>query len=114
MVMVFINPGTETRSGASLDNAAVVAGYLCQDLKLSEIPTRDESKDADGWFHFVFKANGKSVGVDIPGDEPDEVAKGQPFVSRRLYVDGSSWLYGYACNRIAEKLSLDDDDEGCD
>ena len=107
--MLIFNPGTESRAGATLDNAAVIAGYILEDLKLPEnIWTRDEAKDRDGWFCFILSHNGKSVQVDIPGADPDQVAKGRPFESRRLYVDGSSWMYGLALSIIADRLGLED------
>lgn len=100
---VIINPGTEPDPSATLDNAMKVAAYLQEDLELPDgcwmrAPTRDN----DGWFGFDFKFNGKVVEVDIPGDDPDTVRKGEAWVSRRLYVNGSSWLYGFALNRFSD------------
>jgi hypothetical protein len=107
--MIIINPGTEARRGAVEANAIVVADMLLEDLRLPDGSwKRDASKDdSDGWFHFVFERSDKKVTVDIPGDSPEQVVAGVPFESRRLYVDGSSWLYGYAIGRIAEKLEID-------
>jgi hypothetical protein len=46
----------------------------------------------------------------VPGDDPDEFWRGQPFLSRRMYVDGSSWLIQYALNRIEERIHGDENE----
>lgn len=102
MTIVVINPGTEADATATLANAERVAEMMREDLELpagsyARAPARD---DGDGWFGFDFVRNGVKYEVDIPGDDPDTVVRGKPLVSRRLYVNGSSWLYGYAINRF--------------
>jgi len=108
--MIIINPGTEARRGATEANAEVVAATILQDLELevSAEVSRCAGRDADGWFGFLFRLDDKTVVVDIPGDDPETVCEGRPFKSRRLYVEGSSWLYGYALNHISEGLGLEE------
>ena len=104
MANVIFNPGTEPRQNATLENAEKIAEIMREDLDLpSGCYRRAPQRDADGWFGFDFIAkNGRELEVDIPGDDPEIVSAGKPFVSRRLYVDGSSWLYGYALNRFSD------------
>lgn len=107
MPIVF-NPGTAARPGATAENAEAVMRRLAADVRLlpDEVrrdPTMDDIER--GRFGFVVRRGSVVVEIQIPGDDPDEVAQGRPFVSRRLYVDGSSWLYGYALNIIEGRLS---------
>lgn len=106
MTLFIINPGTEARAGHTLANAAKVVAQLCLDVSVPrKAITRNPSGDMDGGFYgFVLKYKRRSIEIQIPGDAPETVIKGVPFESRRLYVDGSSWLYGYAVDVIAENL----------
>lgn len=106
-----INPGTEARTGSTVVNATMVAKELAAIFK-EKIPglklKRDESRDdRDGWYGFVLTDGKTTVEVDIPGDNPEEVMRGEPWVSRRLYVDGSSWLWGYAVGIVADRFGLE-------
>lgn len=104
--MIIINPGTEANYSATLANAETIALMICEDVGLPNGSyVRNESRDNDGWFGFDFTRNGRVFEVDIPGDDPATVTGGRPFAARRLYVNGSSWLYGYAINRF-----FDDED----
>lgn len=105
---IFINPGTEAKDGHKADNAVIVAKELAKifrkdypNLKLKRDTSRD---DNDGWYGFTLVNGGTTIEVDIPGDDPEEVMKGEPWVSRRLYVDGSSWLWGYAIGIVSDRL----------
>lgn len=109
---IIINPGTEARTEHSFDNAVVVAKHIAGLFK-KQVPSlklQYKSKDDSGWYKFVYTGGLKPVEVDIPGDEPEQVMKGEPFESRRLYVDGSSWLYGYAVSFISDALLGEQDD----
>ena len=106
--MLIFNPGTQTNPSATLENAEAIAAEICKDLGLTEKPIRILNGDAEGWFRFDFVTQGHRVEVDIPGDDPETVCAGKPFVSRRLYVEGNSWLYGYALNSLARKLGLEE------
>lgn len=103
-----INPGTESREDSTEANALICAKELATifkssypDLKLKRNKAAD---DNNGWYGFKFTDGDKSIDVDIPGDDPEQVMKGEPWVSRRLYVDGSSWLWGFAVGIIEDRL----------
>ena len=101
--MLIINPGTEGRAGATEANARMIADGICKDLGLPpETAVRAPERDVpdQGWFGF----NLRGVDLDIPGDDPAEFFRSEPFRSRRMYVDGSSWLYKYAIGMIVERL----------
>jgi len=104
--MLIINPGTEKQTKHNEKNAIEVAKQIAKDLKLtSKNWHRNCLRDRkDGWYGFVFKGKGGEIDVDIPGVDPKRVCKGEPFYSPRLYVDGSSWLYGYALNFIFDGI----------
>lgn len=104
---LILNPGTEARPAATLDNARVVAERIKAALNLSDPISRQPEADRDGWFRFIFTAGPNTVEVDIPGDDPESVIMGIPFRSRRLYVAGLSWLYGLALGMIEEHLGLE-------
>lgn len=105
---IFINPGTEARDEHKAENAVVVAQELAKIFK-DEYPAlelkRDTSKDDnDGWYGFKLVNGDTAIDVDIPGDDPEQVMKSEPWVSRRLYVDGSSWLWDYAVGIVSDRL----------
>jgi hypothetical protein len=64
----------------------------------------ENDNPSDGRFGFTVEAKGRSVHIEIPGDDPDITCEGRPFRARRLYVDGSSWLYGFALSAIYSRL----------
>ena len=100
---IIINPGTEPQINTKEENAVKVAEYLIEDLKPIEFTfERYPNGDTDrGWYAFHFKNKEvENIEIDIPGIDPDIVRKGQAWVSPRLYVNGSSWLYGIALNII--------------
>lgn len=103
---IIINPGTEKQDKHSEKNASKVATYITKDLGLNKINWEREKKNdsEDGWYGFKFKGAGGSIDVTIPGINPDIVRMGEPWKSPRLYVDGSSWLYGYALGFIRDGI----------
>lgn len=105
---IIVNPGTQASATATEANAAKVAERICAEL--SATCSRHPEHDRDGWFRFLFVRDGRSVEVDVPGDDPDVVCQGRPWVSRRLYVEGSSWLYGYAMGFIARALGCEEEE----
>lgn len=108
--MIIINPGTETSDTATEENAQVVADTIYRDFKDKVAGlkmSRNKDADGDGWFGYILSDGKTDVTVDIPGDEPEQVLKGEPWKSRRLYVDGSSWLCGYAYGIIADRFGLE-------
>lgn len=103
---VIINPGTEARE-ATEENAVAVAKRIFQQLNAPVTFKREPKDDGRGWYGFSFRHGHKSIEVLIPGDDPDEVCMGKPWVSRRLYVEGASWLFGTAMQFIKENLDLE-------
>lgn len=103
---IIINPGTEKQEKHKEKNAIKVAEFIAEDLNLTEENwERNASRDdEDGWYGFWFKGAGGKISVDIPGINPKIVRLGEPWKSPRLYVDGSSWLYGYALGFIRDGI----------
>lgn len=108
-MMFIINPGTEAREDTSEQNALVVAKHIASEFKkdFPDLQLRRDttSDDEDGWYGFKLVSGGTTVDIAVPGDNPEEVMQSTPFTSRRLYVDGSSWLFGYAMGIIADSLT---------
>jgi hypothetical protein len=107
MPIVFINPGTEPRTDTTLENAELVLKRICEDLRIDRSGiTRSPSHDdfRRGLYAFQFEGKDRPFIVEIPGDDYIEVCAGVPFRSRRLYVDGSSWLYGFALDAIERRI----------
>ncbi len=108
--MLIINPGTHADNTATEANAIKIADGIVAALTSEATPVtyeRQPEHDRDGWFDFLFRSGSHSVPVSIPGDDPATVEEGMPFKSRRLYVDGSSWLYGFAIGFIASGVGLE-------
>ena len=104
-----INPGTEKQTNTTEANALKLAEYICEDIEISNDSfKRNPKTDSDGWYGFTFKGERGEVEVDIPGVDPDTTRLGIPFQSLRLYVNGSSWLYGYALGFILDGIQKDD------
>lgn len=97
--MIIINPGTEPVESASLENATAAIQQFASELGIDGLVIlRDPEQDHDGRFGFVLWRRFKLAGCEItmPGCDPDVTMKSQPWESPRLYVDGSSWLWGFA------------------
>lgn len=103
---IVINPGTEPIVKTTEDNAIKLAEYIAKDLKLdiTNWQRNPKADDNQGRYGFIFKGAGGKVDVDIPGIDPDITRKSMPFESPRLYVNGSSWLYGYALDFIYDGI----------
>jgi len=104
--MIIINPGTEKQTKHNEKNAIKVAERIVKDLGLTSKNWHRNflQDDKNGWYGFVFKGKGGKIDVDIPGVSPKRVCKSEPFYSPRLYVNGSSWLYGYAIGFIYDGI----------
>lgn len=118
---VIINPGTEPIDGASPEHAEANIKQFIHELMhdggfedLTYTRRRDMDKKG-GWFaynvSYVFDGWFRpSVMVHVPGFDPETTQKGEPWVSPRLYVDGSSWLWGLALGMADDKLRENTDD----
>lgn len=113
MSEVIINPGTGPVLGTER-TAWRLMGEFAADLvdmglDIYQIEHQTQHDDGEGRFRFeVYARKGRverSFDIDMPGVEA--AAKGEPWVSPRLYVDGSSWLWGYALGIVESKFEDD-------
>ena len=103
---VIINPGAGAVADATVENAEINMAHFVADLGLADklswvrLPEHDE----DGRFCFLLywshyhQCNRHHV-IDMPGIPLDAVRWRNgldPWQFPRLYVDGSSWLWGFA------------------
>ena len=96
---LIINPGTEPVELATIENAVTNMQQLIKDSGQTGVSfERIKEQDGDGRFSFKLKSDKHkfTIAVDMPGCELEKVRASKPFYSPRLYVDGSSWLWGYA------------------
>ena len=101
--MLIINPGTEPVKGATFESAEINLKQLIEDSGQENITyTHKPEADGNGRYSFDLKCSGYDfiINVYMPGCELERVRKSEPFYSPRLYVDGSSWLWGYALTFI--------------
>lgn len=104
---IIINPGTEGRPGATLENAEKIVAQICVDLGIerSSLQRRPEGDSPRGLYAYVHE----KFEIDVPGDPPEQFLASVPFESRRMYVDGSSWLYKYGLNQMRAALEGGED-----
>lgn len=103
---IFINPGSGPVEDATYENAVTAIEQFCIDLAAAhgtpgedvEWVALDRQGDGDGRFPFSVSVPWRSAAllVDMPGCDPELTQRGEPWVSPRLYVNGSSWLWGFA------------------
>lgn len=109
---VIINPGTGPVEHATEADARRAVWLLVRDLR-----RRGRSVEWDGTFYDEWDGywaarplvDGIPREVDMPGCHPATTRRGKPWVSQRLYVDGSSWLWPFALN-ILDTDDPDDED----
>lgn len=63
----------------------------------------------DGYYPTTIHVDGRPVEIEMPGCDPDITQAGTPWVSPRMYVDGSSWLWQFALNVIGRDDNADED-----
>lgn len=103
--MITINPGTEAVDNPSLEEATKSAKEFARRLDLPNLKLiRDSENDDDGFFGFKLKLYSKEVKIQIPGEKSETFLESKPFKSRRCYVNGSSWLFGYGLESARDKL----------
>jgi len=106
MRLVGINPGTGDQPDATLPNAwQAIAAFIADLAEMDVTVTRvDRRPDVDqgGWFGFILHHDGKSTRVEMPGVPLAEVRESGPLGAVRVYVDGSSWLWGLALDAFAD------------
>lgn len=115
MIHVF-NPGTEPVEDASEEQAIANATaffdtlkdgltkqfggrkVLADEMRLLRVP----QIDGDGRYGFLIYRRTMCHEILMPGCPLEQVSAGRPFYSPRLYVDGSSWLWGYGLSILTE------------
>lgn len=105
IMRIIINPGTGKQESHSEDNATKAAQIFLEDLNIKDMhfERTDTEVDDRGWYEFLFTKGDFNCKVDFPGIDPEITAKGEPWVSPRIYVDGSSWLWGYGLGIFTDK-----------
>ncbi len=99
MIKIIVNPGTEPVKNHSKENAEIAAGYFLEDLAIDGFEYEATGEvSGDGWYKFVFQKDNFKVDVSFPGSDPEITRKGKSWVSPRIYVNGSSWLWGFGLN----------------
>ena len=99
---LIINPGSGSVPDATEANAQANMTTFVEDLGVEGASVeRDPGQDAEGRFAFILTlTSGTEFEIDMPGLPLDQVRPGIPWEQPRLYVDGSSWLWGFALGVI--------------
>ena len=94
---IYINPGTESIRNGEIKNAVKAAKYFLEDLKIDGMQSQivDGSLDDRGWVDFKFFKDNFEAVVSFPSSDPDITRKGKAWESPRIYINGSSWLWGF-------------------
>jgi hypothetical protein len=108
-MMMLVNPGTSSIREADKKLAKLGIAQFVTDLDLGALKVkRDKKGDCDGWFGFKVKSKRASISVLVPGIPMEQMRRMERDDSawnfRRLYVEGSSWLWNYALERAKEEL----------
>ena len=97
-----VNPGTEPVPDTTEANAIENIRHFITDLEGEPAPTHQRIKwlrlpeaDHGGRYGFLIWSGNHCHEIDMPGCSLERVRKSEPFYSPRLYVDGSSWLWGF-------------------
>ena len=97
-----INPGTEPVDDATEAHAIENIRHFVTDLggdtpqrdiKWIRIPEQDGGDD--GRYAFLIWMGNQCHEIDMPGCPLEVVRQSRPWYSPRLYIDGSSWLWGF-------------------
>ena len=117
MINIIINPGTGPQPAATEANADETIKRFVEDLGIPHVvygrcPGLDSDSDLSvGYFGYILRWRWDTFcQVDIPGIDPDVVQEGRPWFSPRLYVNGNSWLWGFALSAASRALTGADDE----
>src|SRR4051794_17761631 len=103
--MVLINPGTGPVPDANPEQATKNMVHLLDDAGLAHATFEPVLGDYDGKgrFRYIVRLGDRECEVDMPGVSVDllRAARGFP---PRLYVAGSSWLWGFAASMLRGEL----------
>lgn len=108
--MIFVNPGTGPLENASEAKATENIAQFCYDIMDGIAYERAPEEDSEGRFGYRLTLEGRSCVVEMPGIDTDKVRwldkPGQNIWDfPRLYVDGSSWVWGFAVGMAGDKLT---------
>ena len=115
--MIIINPGTEPLPEATEENAGKAIDLFVADLNergvhVVKVWRKPGNDRGGGWFAYrILTDTDRGYNIGMPGIDPEATHAGVPFTSPRLYVDGSSWLWGYALNMCTPEVIEGSDDE---
>lgn len=102
---LIINPGAGAVPEATEENARTALDMFVGDLReQGHVVTASPVYRAldDGRWEFSIVVDGTAHVIDMPGCAPELTRRGEPWVSPRLYVDGSSWLWGFALSVLED------------
>lgn len=101
--MMILNPGTEDLDG-DIANAAAALDLLTEDLRRTGCTAawrwHPDGLEHGGRWEAIVTVDGRDHTVSMPGCDPGRTYAGEPWVSPRLYVGGSSWLWPYALSML--------------
>ena len=96
-----INPGSGPVENASLADAETNVTALIADTG-RPFTARYTGKEHNGRFAFELRIGDEVREVDMPGLPLERVRSEDLLRIPRLYVDGSSWFWGFAVNILTE------------
>lgn len=114
-VSICINPGTGPIEGASLKSADENIYQLIDDVAGTDPGTiailRTKEDDRGGRYGFRLQREGCSCDIRMPGLPCESVRylgleKQNIWDFPRLYVEGSSWVWKYAIDRVRDQLQI--------
>lgn len=117
MIGMIVNPGTEPVENTSEEQAEANIQQFIKDCDIGDDDRwrihylRTKAPEEGGRYGFIIynHCNVRAHLVDMPGCDLDLVRQAKPWVSPRLYVDGSSWLWNFALKQMALGKGYGDD-----
>jgi hypothetical protein len=110
-VNFIINPGAGPVEGATRENAEANMRQLLADANAANGTFELVRADSNGRFKFTAKLGEHECEVDMPGLPLNQVRSDDLLRIPRLYVNGSSWFWGYAVGFVGDALHGVEDGE---
>lgn len=103
-MLLLINPGSGPLAGASEANAETnLQALLVDALGAEACKVERKGADGKGRWTFIIRARGKECEVDVPGCTLERLTGDDAFPPR-LYVNGSSWIWGFAVSMVHDAI----------